>query len=147
MKRFSILGLALLLGLFVTACDDGKSSAEEAKDIEVDMDNLPEFKWGDGSEEAMTHDFGKMKQGEVVEHTYTFENVGKGDLKIHNVKPSCGCTVPEYTEDPIKPGGTGKIKIKFDSDGKSGKQNKAVTVLANTDPRATKLKFTAEIEE
>lgn len=147
MKRYSILVLALMMGLFIAACDDGKSTAEQAKDIEVDMENLPEFKWGDGTEEAIMHDFGKMKQGEVVEHTYAFENVGKGDLKIHNVKPSCGCTVPEYTEDPIKPGGTGKIKIKFDSDGKSGKQNKAVTVLANTDPRATKLKFTAEIAE
>ncbi len=145
MKRFSILILALLMGIAFTACNDGGGEAEEQ--IEVNTENPPVFEFGDGSEEAMTHDFGAMKEGEVVEHTFTFKNVGKSDLIIQKVKPSCGCTVPEYTEDAVKPGGTGKIKIKFDSDGKTGKQNKSVTVHANTNPRVTKLRFTADVAE
>ncbi|MFW5659430.1 MAG: DUF1573 domain-containing protein, partial [Bacteroidota bacterium] len=99
MKRFSILILALLMGIAFTACNEGGDNGNSEEQSEVNTDNPPVFEFGDGSEEAMTHDFGSMKEGEVVEHTFNFKNVGKSDLIIQKVKPSCGCTVPEYTQD------------------------------------------------
>ncbi len=78
--------------------------------------------------------FGKVKAGEKVEHEYTFKNTGKEPLVISNAKGSCGCTVPEWPKEPIAPGGTGKIRVNFDSKGKSGPQTKQVTITANTDP-------------
>lgn len=48
--------------------------------------------------------FGDVKKGDHVEHTYTVTNTGDKPLVISTVKPGCGCTVPEYTKDPILPG-------------------------------------------
>lgn len=78
--------------------------------------------------------FGKVKAGEKVEHEYTFKNTGKEPLVISNAKGSCGCTVPEWPKEPIAPGASAKIKVNFDSKGKSGPQTKQVTITANTDP-------------
>lgn len=78
--------------------------------------------------------FGKVKAGEKVQHEYTFKNTGKEPLVISNAKGSCGCTVPEWPKEPIAPGASGKIKVEFDSKGKSGPQTKQVTITANTDP-------------
>lgn len=78
--------------------------------------------------------FGKVKAGEKVQHEYNFKNTGKEPLVISNAKGSCGCTVPEWPKEPIAPGASGKIKVEFDSKGKSGPQTKQVTITANTDP-------------
>ncbi len=78
--------------------------------------------------------FGKVKAGEQVMHEYSFKNTGKEPLVISNAKGSCGCTVPEWPKEPIAPGASGKIKVAFDSKGKSGPQTKQVTITANTDP-------------
>ena len=64
-------------------------------------------------------DFGTIKQGEVVEGTFLVSNKGKTDLIITSAKASCGCTVPEWPKDPIKPGESSEIKFKFDSKGTS----------------------------
>ena len=78
--------------------------------------------------------FGKVKAGEKVQHEYVFKNTGKEPLVISNAKGSCGCTVPVWPKEPIAPGASGKIKVEFDSKGKSGPQTKQVTITANTDP-------------
>ncbi|HAD11713.1 MAG TPA: DUF1573 domain-containing protein, partial [Saprospirales bacterium] len=54
-------------------------------------------------------------------------------------RSSCGCTVPEWPEEPIPPGGTGEIKAKFDTEGKMKEQKKTITVTANTYPNETKI--------
>lgn len=82
-------------------------------------------------------DFGQIDPGEVVEHTYAFKNTGEGPLVITNATASCGCTVPSWPKEPIEPNGTGEIKVRFDSKGKSGNQNKTVTIMANTQPSKT----------
>ncbi|HLP64382.1 DUF1573 domain-containing protein [Flavobacterium sp.] len=78
------------------------------------------------------HDFGEIKQGDKVNYTFTFKNTGNNDLTITSAQGSCGCTVPEYDKNPIKPGKSGKMKVSFDSTGKTGVQTKTVTVRANT---------------
>jgi hypothetical protein len=91
------------------------------------------------------HDFGTINQGDKVDYTFKFTNTGKNDLIISNAVGSCGCTVPEYPKEPVKPGKTGKIKVIFNSAGKSGQQTKTVTINANTANGTEKLTIKASI--
>jgi len=95
--------------------------------------------------ETKDFDFGTIKEGDVVEHTFAFRNTGEVPLIISNAQPSCGCTVPDWTKDPIPVGGTGYVKAKFDSNGKPNLQQKTITVTANTFPKQTVLKFKAMV--
>ncbi len=95
--------------------------------------------------DAIEHDFGVINEGQVVEHTFLVKNTGEAPLIIENARPSCGCTVPEWTKTPIPPGGSGFVKAKFDSNGKPGMQNKNITMVANTWPAQTVLRFKANV--
>lgn len=77
-------------------------------------------------------DFGTIQEGEVVKHTFTFTNTGKTPLIIQNATAQCGCTVPDWPREPVAPGAKGEIKVEFNSKGKAGVQNKAVTITSNT---------------
>ena len=79
-------------------------------------------------------DFGKLVQGESVNHEFTFVNKGKTDLMIRKVHASCGCTAAMISSEVVKPGQSGSIKVTFNSSGKLGNQNKTVTVITN-DPQ------------
>jgi len=82
--------------------------------------------------EKATHDFGDITQGDKVEHVFKFTNTGTEPVVITNVQVTCGCTLPKsWPRDPILPGGKGEIAVAFNSTGKSGKQNKVVTVVSN----------------
>jgi hypothetical protein len=91
------------------------------------------------------HDFGKIAEGEKVAYIFTFENTGSGPLVIASATTSCGCTVPEFDNKPVPPGGTGDLEVVFDSSGKSGKQTKTVTVKSNALKPIVLLKITAEV--
>lgn len=86
-------------------------------------------------------DFGDIKQDDVVTHNFKFTNTGKSDLIITNARASCGCTVPEYPKEPVKPGESGIIKVTFNSHNKKDAINKTVTVTANTYPSENKLQI------
>ncbi len=92
-----------------------------------------------------SHNFGKINEGEIVEHTFVFKNTGTAPLIIRDAKASCGCTIPEWTKEPVQPGQEGKLEVKYNSSGKEGKINKTVTVFANTEPAETKLEIEAEV--
>lgn len=92
------------------------------------------------------YDFGTVKQGEVVNHTFTFTNTGKEPLIIENASASCGCTVPEWTKTPVAPGQTGEIKVQFNSTGKAGQQAPMVTIRANTEPNITQVSLKGTVE-
>ena len=89
--------------------------------------------------EQPEYDFGTVKEGEVVTQTFKFTNVGKVPLTILKCRSSCGCTVPEWPEEPILPGGTNVISAKFNTEGKSNEQKKVITVTANTYPNESKV--------
>lgn len=89
--------------------------------------------------EEEVFDFGTVKEGEIVEHTFTFTNTGKIPLVISEARATCGCTVPEWPKDPIEPGGKSEIRVKFDTNGKKDKQSKPVTITANTYPAQTQV--------
>lgn len=78
--------------------------------------------------EQKEYKFGTIKQGESVTYEFKFTNTGKEPLIITNAQGSCGCTVPEYSKEPIKPNGSGTVKVTFNSTGKMGPQDKTVTI-------------------
>jgi hypothetical protein len=77
------------------------------------------------------YDFGDIKQGEVVEHVFEFTNSGDSTLLLQKAYSSCGCTIPTYPKEGIAPGQSGKITVKFNSEGKMGLNNKIITILSN----------------
>ena len=91
------------------------------------------------------HDFGQLVDGEKVSYSFTFTNSGDAPLIISSAKGSCGCTVPDWPKDPIAPGESGSIDVTFNSSGRSGKQNKAVTLTANTNPSRKVLNIISEV--
>lgn len=105
-----------------------------AQTIENDLTANASFQW-----ETTMYNFGTIQQGEVVNYTFKFTNNGTEDLKIQSTSASCGCTVPNHTKDPIPPGGSGEIVVRFDSKGKSGQQSPVITVVANTNPKQVRL--------
>lgn len=96
--------------------------------------------------ESEKFNFGVIDEGEVVKHVYKFKNTGNEPLIISNAKGSCGCTVPKWPQEPIPPGGSGEIKVEFNSKGKPGPQSKRVTVTANTNPTETYLEIAGEVK-
>jgi hypothetical protein len=101
---------------------------------------LPAFKF-----ERTEYDFGQIKEGDKVAYTYKFTNTGTAPLIVQGVQPSCGCTAPDWSKEPIPVNGTGFVKVEFDSNGKQGIQNKVVTVNANTWPKSLVLRFKAQV--
>ena len=80
-----------------------------------------------------THDFGTFPEEEpVVTCTFTFTNIGDGPLVIHQAAASCGCTVPEFTQEPVMPGKTGTVKVTYNGTGKyPGHFKKSITLRTN----------------
>lgn len=78
------------------------------------------------------HDFGTINEGDKVKTSFSFTNSSSTDLLITQVYGSCGCTVPDYPREPVKPGEKSHINISFDSHGKSGVQDMNITIISNT---------------
>ncbi|WP_255535129.1 DUF1573 domain-containing protein [Cellulophaga sp. E16_2] len=94
-----------------------------------------------------TYNFGTIKEGDIVAHTFNFTNTGGSSLVISDAKASCGCTVPSYSTDEIAPGESGSIDVKFNSSNKSGGQSKTVTITANTENGTEQLYIKGKITE
>jgi hypothetical protein len=95
--------------------------------------------------EKLEHDFGTIKEGQKVNYTFKFKNNGEAPLIVQSVQPSCGCTTPGWTRDPVAVNASGEVKVEFDSNGKPGIQNKTITVNANTWPKQQVLRFKAMV--
>ena len=102
--------------------------------------SLPVFSW------TMTvHDFGKIPVNKPVTHEFRFTNSGNSPLIISSVQASCGCTVTDYSKDPIAPGGEGFVKATYNA-ATVGIFTKTVTVNANSQQSAVKLMIKGEVE-
>ncbi|OAD46075.1 DUF1573 domain-containing protein [Polaribacter atrinae] len=137
MKKTTILLAFVITASFFTACKDGGSAVKK-----VNQENLEnaasrdiEIKKGTAliSLDKTIYDFGTVNEGDLVETSFVVTNSGKTDLVITNAQGSCGCTVPTWPKGPIKPGDTGEIKVKFNTNGRPNRQQKTVTLTTNTE--------------
>lgn len=98
-----------------------------------------------------TYDFGKVMDGDIVEHDYIFTNTGTEPLILKNVKASCGCTTPSWPRNAIAPGDQGKIHARFDTKkrGRTGgaPQSKSITVTGNIEGGKTVLKLKGMVDK
>lgn len=101
----------------------------------------PAFSWT-----MTTHDFGKIQVNKPVTHQFTFTNSGNSPLVISSVQASCGCTVTDYTKDPIAPGAEGYVKATYNA-AKVGVFTKTVTVKANSEESIVQLNIKGEVVE
>jgi len=147
MKRQQFIGL--LIFSVAISCH----SASEDKGITTDLVNSPLT--ADQSAEKVlmpkikmdeeSFDFGEIQQGESVTHDFVLKNIGDASLIISTVKGSCGCTVPEWSKEPIAKAEETTIKVTFNSAGKSGKQNKTVTLVTNAIPNTKVITITGNV--
>ena len=126
--------IAFTISFSLTSCDNNPSKKIKAENVEKSQERINTvFEYPAIKFDKTSHDFGEIRDGDIVETAFTFTNSGDSDLKIINASGSCGCTVPEYPREiPIKPGESSVIKVKFDSSNKPGMQMKTVTLVTNT---------------
>ena len=91
------------------------------------------------------HEFGDIIQGDVIEHVFEFTNSGNAPLVLQDVKTTCGCTVPEWPRTPLAPGATAELKVKFNSAGKIGIQNKVITVISNATNQTSRVMIVTNV--
>ena len=148
MKCFFYIILVLVFSM--TSC---QNSVEDYTPVSTDIVNNPITA---SSKESNTdvpeieflvkeYDFGEVIQGEKVTYSFSFKSKGDGPIVISDVSSTCGCTVPSWPKSPIEPGETGDIVVIFDSEGKSGKVVKEISVLTNAVPSTRILTIKADI--
>jgi hypothetical protein len=146
------LFLAGAIALFFAACSGNqKSSSVVTEPISTDSTatavapadsaNAPVMSF-----ENTAFDFGKVTDGEKVSYAFKFRNTGKTPLIITNALASCGCTVPDYPKTPVAPGAEGAISVVFNSAGKTGVQDKTITISSNAVPPTSQLHLTGEVK-
>ena len=92
------------------------------------------------------HDFGKVNEGDgEVSYDFAFKNTGTAPLVIQHVQASCGCTTPEWTNQPVPPGKTGIIKVSYDVKGRPGAIDKTITVNSNESSTPVNLRIVGEV--
>jgi len=91
-----------------------------------------------------TVDYGEIAKGSDGVRVFEFTNTGNAPLVISKVSSSCGCTIPKKPEDPILPGKTGEIQVKYDTN-RVGPIAKAITVISNAATPTVVLKIKGKI--
>ncbi|MEM7656176.1 MAG: DUF1573 domain-containing protein [Bacteroidota bacterium] len=109
-----------------------------ATSLSLSTPGAPAANW-----EANLHDFGQIVQGQPVSHTFFFTNTGDADLLVNKVKPSCGCTVAEYSQEAIAPGEQGFVTATYSAKG-SGYFTKSITVFTNEGEQPIVLRIKGE---
>ena len=125
----------LTVAILFVSCND--NAASKIKDENLQQAQERDSKIGLGGPviefDQTEYDFGEIVEGEVFDGVFKITNKGKTDLVITSASASCGCTVPEFPKDAIKPGESADLKFSFSSAGRVGKQNKSITLRTNTD--------------
>ena len=96
--------------------------------------------------ETLEHDFGAMTEGEKPTYTFVFTNTGDQPVTLAAVRPSCGCTTPDYTTEAVAPGAAGEIVVEYNSQGRPGDFRKSIAIEAEgAEPRLTTLRITGTV--
>lgn len=115
MRKIVFFAFILMAGTRVLAQTDTKLPGSAPDGLEV---------------KELSFDFGKIPQGKPVYHFFEVTNKGSQPLKLDNVQASCGCTTPEWSSEPIAPGGSSKIKVGYNA-AAEGPFEKSITIHYN----------------
>lgn len=147
-KILFVLSYFLLMTSFVAAQDihfvhyesgDAKDAKSEAEKIGAAISQ--------SGENTTEWNYGFILKGSSGYRYFKFINKGDAPLVIEGAKPSCGCTVPSYPKEPIMPGATGYIKVKYDTN-RVGNFSKYITITTNAIPDDTiRLKIIGKVVE
>ncbi len=143
MKKIILMAAIAVTSVGVSLAQDGKVQATtKTAETTTATASGAEMKF-----EKEEFNFGTIKQGDKVEHSFEFVNTGKEPLIITEAHGSCGCTVPEWPKEPLKKGEKGVIKVTFNSAGKMGIQDKTVTITSNAGDSPKVLHVKGNIEQ
>lgn len=152
MKK-SIFAIALALTFVFVSCKDNAAEKVDENNAEMTSQSAS----NEVSDQASTgnypvmsfdkteHDFVTIKQGTNVEHLFKFTNTGDAPLVVSEAKGSCGCTVPTFTKDPIAPGETGEMLVKFNGSGQN-QRTISVNITTNTEKGTERVTIKAFVE-
>ncbi|MFT4204000.1 MAG: DUF1573 domain-containing protein [Chitinophagaceae bacterium] len=126
-----ITGTILFAAIASASCKNNTAKHKKQQDPNLVMKDTAAYTQVQFVDSAQS--FGTVTKGEQVKLKYTVRNTGDYPLYISNVQPSCGCTVADYTKEPILPGKDGYINATFDSNhGAAGTVHKSIIVTTNT---------------
>jgi hypothetical protein len=114
------LCIILLLSLFISGCN--KITRNKSKDNAIVMFD------------SQNYDFGNIKMHKIISHTFYYKNIGQCAFYINDIKTSCGCTIPHWTKEPVKPNSKGSIKIDFINPS-YGEFHKCAMIICNVNGR------------
>lgn len=145
-KITTIFSLIMVVALTSVSCKDKASEKIVADNVETAVNrDEADKKVPVMTFEKSEHDFGTIQRGEAQETTFTFTNTGNAPLIITDAKSSCGCTVPNPPKEPIAPGETGELLVKFNGSGQN-QVTKTITVTANTAKGSELLRIKAFVQ-
>ncbi|MEI2273896.1 DUF1573 domain-containing protein [Sphingobacterium sp. ML3W] len=146
-SKYSVLALASVL--FFSCGNSQKGQAEIAKTgteaVATDSLSKAAAQLGKIEFAESAFDFGQVKEGAEVKHTFVLKNTGDAPVILSKVTASCGCTQPEFSKSPILPGGTSDIRVTFKSEGQVGKQQKIITIQSNASNGMTTVQLKGEV--
>lgn len=156
MKRlvlsFGVVFIFSLLASAQVSSSDRNEEARKAKEEKARMqqeasqqqkavqnENAPVIEF-----DKVVHDYGDIEQHGDGKCVFTFTNKGKEPLILSNVRSSCGCTVPEWPRQPILPGKSETIKVKYDTK-RLGAINKSIHVYSNATESPVTLRIKGQV--
>jgi hypothetical protein len=111
----------------------------EKEEIQIPEKKITNTQQANIEIENTVYDFGKLIYGQKIQHTFSIKNTGNSDLKINDIKTSCGCTVAEIDTKTITPNNYANITIDFDTKGKFGNQTNEILIFNNSPESPLKL--------
>jgi hypothetical protein len=148
MKKILLSLGVLLLSASVSMAQHKKHKNDDAQTATptttVNATPATTLKADDMAFKDATHDFGTIVEGPDATTEFTFVNKGKEPIIIQKAQPSCGCTVPSYSSEPVMPGATGTINVAFHTKGKANAFTKTITVVSNAGTKVLTIKGNVE---
>ena len=131
-----MVAFTLLLG----CSNNSTEKTSEKKESNSSVKKYPELKLIEDF-----FDFGSIKEGEVISHTFHFKNIGDDKLIVKDLIPDCGCTLPKIDKKEFEPNEEGSVEVIFDSKGWQGSQYKSVTLRTNAPDREKSVTIKANV--
>jgi hypothetical protein len=151
MRKLILSVLVLGMSLSIVYAGKKKSASTDApKTVTAKMDTAATtapattLKADDMAFDNLVHEFGTVAEGPDATCVFTFKNNGKEPIVIQKASPSCGCTVPSFSNEPVAPGATGTINVAYHTKGKPNPFTKTITVQSNAGSKVLTIKGNVE---